>query len=59
MKKYLKQGPLGGYIYTSDNLYLYHNGIIRKDDSCKNIGNQVNHAVFFVGYGTENGIDYW
>jgi hypothetical protein len=39
----------------SQTMQLYMNGIY-SDESC---GNQVNQAVLIVGYGNENGEDYW
>jgi cathepsin L len=59
IKKALAKGLVGGYIYCSENFYAYAGGIIRKDANCANIGRQVNHAITFVGYGSENGVDYW
>ena len=43
-------------IYASDRAFMsYRSGVF---DGCSNAG-WTNHAVTAVGYGTENGIDYW
>ena len=36
----------------------YHSGVYTTKD-CKNGPDDVNHAVVAVGFGTENGVDYW
>jgi len=46
-------GPLAISIYANDAFQKYSGGIY----SCRS--SSVNHAVLLVGYGTENGKDYW
>lgn len=36
---------------------LYSGGILQGDDDC--CGPNLNHAVTLIGYGNENGVDYW
>lgn len=36
------------------NFQSYHSGIVTKE-----CGSKVDHGVLLVGYGTDNGIDYW
>ena len=40
---------------------VFHSGGIYTDKSCNVAGSYgaINHAVVLVGYGTENGLDYW
>lgn len=49
------KGPLAVAIEVNGNFMNYKQGIYN-DHSC---GQSVNHAVLVVGYGTENGQDYW
>ncbi|EFX63862.1 hypothetical protein DAPPUDRAFT_334897 [Daphnia pulex] len=44
---------------TVTNSFFYYLGGIYNDVACDNPAIGVNHAVVVVGYGTENGIDYW
>ncbi len=55
----LKKGPLSAYIYISENMYTYMEGIVAKDNGCKGIGSTVNHGVLIVGWGVDKGIAYW
>ncbi len=55
----LKKGPLSAYIYISENMYTYMEGIVAKDSGCKGIGSTVNHGVLIVGWGVDKGIAYW
>jgi len=48
-----QNGPLAVAI-ASDPLMDYDAGIISKDK-----GKTLDHAVLIVGYGTENGVDFW
>jgi C1A family cysteine protease len=59
IKHYLfNNGPLYVTFYVSSDFYSYKSGIY--SDSRRYCGTQYNnHAVLLVGYGTENGIDYW
>jgi len=51
-----KYGAVATGIYASDNGFgNYKSGVF---DQCTK-GAQMNHAVTVVGYGTENGLDYW
>jgi len=55
----LKKGPLSAYIFISENMYTYMEGIVAKDNGCKGIGSTVNHGVLIVGWGVDKGIAYW
>lgn len=54
-----RNGPLIGALEALTSFQRYSQGIYQ-DDECKegSIEN-VNHAVTIIGYGTENGTDYW
>lgn len=49
-------GPVSVAIYSTSNLQVYSGGVL-DDDLCTT--NAVNHGVLVVGYGSENGKDYW
>lgn len=59
LKHYLfNNGPLYVTFYVSSDFYSYRGGIY--SDSRRYCGSQYNnHAVLLVGYGSENGYDYW
>lgn len=48
-------GPISAAIDGS-NLQFYAGGVFR-DDDC--VPGQVNHGLLIIGYGTEEGRDYW
>lgn len=50
-------GPITVAIYASPNFQSYASGIL--DDPLCNSKSRINHAVVIVGYGRENGQDYW
>lgn len=50
-----KYGPIGVSLYVSGNWRLYKRGVWYE----KNCSTLANHSVLLVGYGTENGEDYW
>lgn len=50
------QGPLACSVYGLESLLLYKSGIYA-DEECNK--GEVNHSVLVVGYGSENGQDYW
>ena len=58
IKEFLYQtGPLA-IALNANPLQTYSSGIINKSSSeCSSSG--INHAVTLVGYGNENGVDYW
>jgi cathepsin L len=51
-----KNGPIAVGVYATPNMFYYKSGILI-DPLCPN--NAFNHFVLAVGYGTENGKDYW
>jgi len=51
-------GPVAIAISVNDAFANYHSGVYT-DDNCPNGVNDLDHAVLVVGYGTENGQDYW
>ncbi len=50
------QGPLAVTLYITSNFQNYASGVFT-DNSCAN--KNPNHAVNLVGYGTQNGQDYY
>ncbi|CAL4098248.1 unnamed protein product, partial [Meganyctiphanes norvegica] len=50
-------GPISVYVYVSPNFGSYRGGVF-EDNFCTP-NKWVNHAVVLVGYGNENGKDYW
>jgi hypothetical protein len=51
-----KYGPLSIAVEADrDPFYHYTGGIIDSDDC----GEMLNHGIALVGYGTEDGVDYW
>ncbi|XP_064543542.1 procathepsin L [Drosophila montana] len=50
------QGPLACSVNGLESLLLYKRGIYA-DEECNN--GEVNHSILVVGYGTEDGQDYW
>lgn len=52
-------GPVAIVLYASSNFQSYKSGIFSDSACVKTASSKVNHAVTIVGYGTENGKDYW
>lgn len=56
LKRALNVGPVAAGVQSSSDIFqAYSEGII-DHSAC---GTDVDHAVTVVGYGTENGVDYW
>jgi len=49
-------GPLTAGVEADREVFQHYESGILDSDHC---GKLVNHAVTLVGYGTENGVDYW
>ncbi|EDW85878.1 uncharacterized protein Dwil_GK22908 [Drosophila willistoni] len=49
-------GPVGCSLFADEALLHYEKGIF-SNETCN--GQELNHAVLVVGYGSENGQDYW
>ncbi|XP_028760525.1 zingipain-2 isoform X2 [Neltuma alba] len=55
LKKAVAHQPVSvGIEATGRDFQLYHSGVFTGE-----CGTNINHAVVIVGYGTENGLDYW
>ncbi|GBM90258.1 Cathepsin S [Araneus ventricosus] len=51
-------GPISAAICASEDFYFYNDGVYETNE-CDNTTDALSHAVLVVGYGTENGKDYW
>lgn len=59
VKALAEVGPLSAALYVTNNFQFYQSGIFN-DPLCNNLPlNYINHAINLVGYGTENGQDYY
>jgi cathepsin H len=53
-----QKGPVSVAFEVVEDFMDYTSGVYSSTE-CKNGPMDVNHAVLAVGYGTENGVDYW
>jgi len=51
-------GPISVAI-SVDNAWAQYKSGVFTDNKCPNAENKLDHAVLLVGYGSENGQDYW
>lgn len=53
-------GPISVGVNANQDWQLYKNGIYNpKTENCPNSNGNIDHGVVIVGYGSENGLDYW
>lgn len=55
---FYQYGPIVVYYFVDTNFQQYKSGIF-SSDKCNLEEDLVNHAVLVVGYGSENGVNYW
>lgn len=53
-----KHGPVLAAIHSNDDFFSYNSGVY-DDPKCTNERSKINHGVVVVGYGNENGKDFW
>lgn len=58
-EKLYSVGPLYATFFVSSDFYSYRSGIYTDSHGFCDPKYNNNHAVLLVGYGTENGLDYW
>ncbi|XP_064455228.1 procathepsin L-like isoform X1 [Ornithodoros turicata] len=52
-------GPVSVAIYAADGSFMSYRDGIYDNPHCRSDYSSLTHAVVVVGYGTENGTDYW
>jgi cathepsin L len=58
LQKAVAQRPVTSALVVKSSLHTYKGGIYY-EPTCNEAPGEVNHGVVVVGYGTENGEDYW
>lgn len=58
MEALAKHGPVLAAIHSNDDFFSYNSGVY-DDPKCTNDRTKINHGVVVVGYGSENGKDFW
>ena len=56
MMRYIQRQPLAAAIQVDSLIFKFYKSGVITSELC---GQDVNHGVLIVGYGTEDGIDYW
>ena len=56
MKAAVALGPVSVAIEADTSVFQFYSGGVIKSKSC---GTDLDHAVLVIGYGSENGTDYW
>jgi C1A family cysteine protease len=56
LKQAVAQQPVAIAIQADQFVFQHYTGGVITDESC---GTELDHAVLIVGYGTEDGLDYW
>lgn len=56
MKAAVAEGPVSVAIEADNNVFQFYSKGVIKSKAC---GDDLDHAVLVVGYGTESGTDYW
>lgn len=52
----LQKGPIAVALQSDEMVFMQYAGGVITDESC---GHDVNHAALVVGYGTDNGLEYF
>ncbi|CAJ0576227.1 unnamed protein product, partial [Mesorhabditis spiculigera] len=52
-------GPVVACFFVCNDFYSYTNGIYTRDCKTTDSDYKGGHAITLIGYGTENGVDYW
>jgi len=59
MKKAITHQPIAAALNASSQSFMSYVSGVLDDESCPSGASEVNHSVTLVGYGNEQGEDYW